>query len=69
MYFPIINAVDDGVFLYVGLALSTAYYGCEFWTTKYELFGINGTLVYFFIQVLSKALLIQVVIAVKNIYL
>ena len=49
MYFPIINAVDDGVFLYVGLALATAVYGCDFWTAKFEIFGVSGTIVYFFI--------------------
>jgi len=31
MYFPVINAVDDGVFLYVGLAWASGYYGTDFW--------------------------------------
>ena len=47
MFFPIINAVDDGIFLYCGMAIYSGYYGCDVWTNKIELFGMKETLVFF----------------------
>jgi hypothetical protein len=43
MFFPIINAVDDGVFLYVWLAASAGMYGCEWWSMKHDFFGTMMT--------------------------
>jgi len=58
MYFPIINAVDDGVFFYLWLAISAGLYGSDWWTEKHEFYGFSGTKSEIAVYFLSKAVLI-----------
>ena len=70
MNFPPINAVDDGVFIYVGISLLTGFYGSEeLWTQKITTFGGSHRLVDVFRTGLNFTMPVWVFVAFKNIYL
>lgn len=70
MNFPPINAVDDGIFIYVGLAILTGAIGSEkLWTALYPVFGTKQRLVDIVRVFLNILMPIFACIAFKNIYL
>jgi len=70
MYFPPFNAVDDGIFIYVALAVMTGIIGSEeLWNTEYSIFGAKHRLVNIVIVFLNIAMPIFAIVAFKNIYL
>jgi hypothetical protein len=70
MNFPPFNAVDDGIFIYVALAVLTGIVGSvELWTAEYSVFGAKHRLVDIIIVTLNVLMPIFALVAFKNIYL
>ena len=69
MYFPAINAVDEGVFVYVGLAIVSGIYGSvELWTEEYSVFGSKYRLVEILVTLCNIGMPIFIFVCFKNIY-
>ena len=68
MNFPPINAVDDGVFVFVGWAILSGIYGNHIWETKYDFFGANMRIVDIMMFTVVRFMPIYAVIAWYNIY-
>lgn len=54
----VVNGVDDGSFLYIGLCFASAYYGNEIWLSKvkigdYPEMYVNDIIIYILFTVLS----------------
>jgi len=70
MNFPPINAVDDGIFIYVGLAILTGIVGSEeLWAAEYTVFGSKTKLSHICVTVLNFLMPIFAFVAFKNIYM
>ena len=68
MNFPPINAVDDGVFVFVSWAILSGYYGNHIWATKYDFFGASIRLIDIIMYIVLRFMPLYAVIAWKNIY-
>lgn len=69
MNFPPINAVDDGVFVFVGWSLFSGYYGVEIWNIKYTFFGMSRALNGHIKWLMIRLMPLYGLIAMKNIYI
>ena len=69
MYFPPINAVDDGVFIFVGWAIYSAIYGNQVWEVEYDFFGEKMSAVNIVAFIVNRLMPVYAIIAWKNIFL
>ena len=68
MNFPPINAVDDGVFVFVSWSIASAVYGSQIWDTKYDFFLYLTRLIDIVGYVVVRLMPFYAVIAWINIY-
>ena len=69
MYFPPINAVDDGVFVFVGWSILSGYYGNQIWEDQYQFLGEQMRVVDIVAYTVNRFMPLFAIIAFKNIYL
>ena len=70
MNFPKVNAVDDGIWIYCGLAVVTGIVGSEeIWKSEYTILDNKVRLVFLLVVLLNVMMPIFACVAFKNIYL
>ena len=53
LFLPLINGVNEGLFLIIGICLFTFFVGSDFWRKQTILSGVNNNTIFFYVLVVS----------------